>query len=191
MSEFTRPPEQTRYDADPDRVAIVLPGANYPPAGPLLHFARLVLVRRGWTVQELWWNAPVWTDRATAVAWVRARAADALAREHAPRKLLVGKSLGSMAAGLAADQGLPAVWFTPLLTDSDVAAALQRRTAPVLLAGGTADRLWNSDTARDLDAEILEIPGADHALETPDDPLGSVEILGRVVVALEEFVVQL
>jgi hypothetical protein len=30
--------------------------------------------------------------------------------------LLIGKSLGTVAAGVAADRALPAVWLTPLLT---------------------------------------------------------------------------
>jgi hypothetical protein len=37
------------------------------------------------------------------------------------RPLLIGKSLASRTAGLAADRTLPAVWFTPLLSEPWVA----------------------------------------------------------------------
>lgn len=50
MRAFTVSPEQTRSAGDPRRIAIILPGGGYTPAGPLLHFARAVLVRPGWTV---------------------------------------------------------------------------------------------------------------------------------------------
>ncbi|MFE7590348.1 hypothetical protein ACFU6K_13180 [Kitasatospora sp. NPDC057512] len=70
----------TRFDGAPDRVALVIPGVGYTPARPLLHFARSVLLRRGWTVQELWWQLPdefrefepegrtAWVERQVAAA---------------------------------------------------------------------------------------------------------------------------
>jgi len=57
--------------------------------------------------------------------------------------LLIGKSLGTNAATLAADRCLPAVWLTPILTVPWVAAALGRATAPFLVVGGTADAMWD------------------------------------------------
>ncbi|MEQ7010863.1 hypothetical protein ABN028_32245 [Actinopolymorpha sp. B17G11] len=65
MRALTVSPEQTRSAGDPRRIAIILPGGGYTPAGPLLHFARAVLVRHGWTVQELWWDTQAWPG-----AWV-------------------------------------------------------------------------------------------------------------------------
>ena len=45
---------------------------------------------------------------------------------------VVGKSLGSLAADLAADRGLPAVWLTPLLGAEHVVRAVARTTAPTV-----------------------------------------------------------
>lgn len=47
--------------------------------------------------------------------------------------VVIGKSLGSLAAPLVADRGLAAVWFTPLLTDQPTVVAPRRRAVP---AGG-------------------------------------------------------
>ena len=65
--------------------------------------------------------------------------------------VVFGKSLGSMAAPVIAERGLPAIWFTPLLTDPAVVAALRGAAWPCLLAGGTADPYWDGEIARGLD----------------------------------------
>lgn len=102
--------------------------------------------------------------------------------------LLIGKSFGTNAALLAAERSLPAVWLTPLLTAPWVVAALGRATAPCLLVGGTADTLWDGDLARELSPHVLEVDGANHGMMTPGRPLtDSIAVLGRVIVAMEEF----
>lgn len=186
MSAFSVPPEHTRHGSDPARVAIILPGGMYTPVAPLLYYATAVLLRHGWTVQEVWWTgAP---DRAAAPGWVREQAAAALARESADQVLLVGKSMGTYAAGLAAERGLPAIWLTPNLTDNGVVEGLLAASKPRLLVGGTADPYWRGDIARSSGAEVLEVPDADHAMEIEDDPVRSVEILGQVTAAMDRFV---
>ncbi|MFG2846523.1 alpha/beta hydrolase [Kitasatospora sp. NPDC048296] len=181
----------TRYDGDPDRVALVLPGGGYSPARPLLHFARAVLLRHGWTVQELWWQPPAGSaDLAMEewIAWVERQVAEAVDAERGACRLLVGKSLGSFACGLAADRELAAAWLTPILTLDHVVDALGRAQAPTLLVGGSADRRWDRRIADSTGHEVLELPGADHGLERDDDPLGSVDILRQVVERLDRFV---
>ncbi|GGP56526.1 hypothetical protein [Streptomyces melanogenes] len=127
----------TRFDGAPDRVVVVIPGVGYSPARPLLHFARSVLLQHGWTVQELWWQIPDGFSEFT----VDTEAVDA---EAGACRLVVGKSLGSLACDIAADRDIPAAWLTPILTNDHVAAALRRATEPTLLVGGSADKLWDS-----------------------------------------------
>ncbi|MEU5692966.1 hypothetical protein [Actinosynnema sp. NPDC020468] len=183
--------DQTRYAADPDRLALVLPGGGYTPARPLLHLTRLVLLSLGWTVREVWWRPPAWPNPEERTAWVAEQASAALAEETASRVLLVGKSLGSPAAGLAAERALPAVWLTPLLVEPAVVDRLRAATAPTLLVGGAADALWHADRARELGHALLEVPEADHALEVPADPVRSARILVEVTDRLNRFVAAL
>ncbi|MFG1705131.1 alpha/beta hydrolase [Nonomuraea sp. M3C6] len=177
----------TRFEGDPDRVAVLLPGGGYMPARPLLHYARAVLKQHGWSVQEIWWEPPTTPGIEDRAEWVLDQARRALDAEKAQQLLLVGKSLGTFAAPLAAERGLPAIWLTPLLTMETVVEGLRRSEAPTLLVGGTADRLWDSETARTLDHPYVEIPGADHGLET-GDPVESVEMLKEVTTAMSRFV---
>lgn len=169
-----------------ERVAVVLPGRGYTPARPLLHFTRSVLEFHGWTVRELWWRPPVLSEY---LPWVREQTE--LALDTLPvGQLLVGKSLGSLAAPVAVRRGLPAVWLTPLMSNSTVVEALEKSTAPTLLVGGTADVLWDPETARRTGHQVWEVPDADHGMQTPD-PVRSAEIVRRYTSRLSEFVASL
>lgn len=186
--------DQKRYDADPDKTAILLPGGGwYTSARPLLHFARNVLLTYGWTVQEVWWRPPMesWNGLEPAEEWVEAEVGKVLAAESATKTMLVGKSLGTFASRLAADRGLPAIWLTPVLNDERVVAALAAAKAPTLLVGGTADSMWVPDVARGSGHTVLEIPDAHHGMEIDDDPVRSAGILQEVVVAMDRFVAAL
>jgi hypothetical protein len=101
--------------------------------------------------------------------------------------LLIGKSLGSNAAVLAAERSLPAVWLTPLLTMPWVVAALEQASAPFLLVGGSSDTLWDGAAARLLSPHVYEVDGADHGMGVPGPVTDSVAVLGRVVLAIDQF----
>lgn len=53
--------------------------------------------------------------------------------------------------------------------------------------GGTADTHWNGDVARRLSPHVLEVPGVDHGMYVPGPLTDSIAVLGRIVVAVEEF----
>ncbi|MEU6480375.1 alpha/beta hydrolase [Streptomyces sp. NPDC047017] len=181
----------TRYDGADDRVALVLPGVGYSPARPLLHFARAVLLQHGWTVQELWWQIPADFSRLTVedrIAWVEGQVTRAVDAEDGACRLLVGKSLGSLACGIAAGRGLPAAWLTPVLTYDHVVRGLRATQAPTLLIGGSADRLWDRRVAESTQLDVLEIPSADHSLELAGDTAGSVGALRQAVTRLNRFI---
>ena len=151
-------------------LALVAPGRAYSPAAPLLDLARQALLQHGLTVQQLWWDSTTRGDE-DAEAWVRRHVAAAHAREDADQVLVVGKSLGTRAASYAAERGLDAIWFTPILVDPVVAEGIAANPGRQLLVGGLADELWDRAVARELaDAgcEVLEVPDADHGMGTPD-----------------------
>lgn len=168
--------------------AVLLPGGGYDATAGMLMYAGAVPERRGatlhrhrWTFERTWPLTPAVEDQVCADA-------EALLDRVGGRPLLIGKSLGSMAARLAADRELPAIWLTPLLTVAPwVSAALSRATAPMLLVGGTGDESWDGDAARRMSPHVLEIEGADHGLEVPGPVAATVAALGRVVSTMDEF----
>ena len=107
--------------------------------------------------------------------------------EEAGEAVVFGKSLGSMAAPVVAVRGRAAVWFTPLLTDPAVVAALRRAAGPCLLVGGTADEYWDGGIARSVTPHVVEVPGADHGMFVPGQLALSAAVLGDVVTAVERF----
>ena len=174
------------WEGDPRSVVIGLPGALTVGA-PGLIFSLQAIVRQGWSAIQV---IDEYHDRSVdPTSWVEERAVAAI--EHAAgadRILVVAKSLSTRAAGLVADSGYPAVWLTPLLDDPVSVAWLERRTAPALLVGGTADPTWNGPLARRLSGDVLELKGVDHGFgERGDDPKQTLDNLKRVVKAVTAF----
>jgi hypothetical protein len=168
--------------------AVVVPGGRFGPAAGLLLYAGSVADRRGATVHRHSWSQEPPPDpfEREIEGWVRGELTGLLDRVGG-HPLLIAKSLGTNAAALAAERGLPAVWLTPVLTVPWVASALGRATAPFLLVGGTADALWAGGSARRLSPYVLEVEGADHGMQLPGPVVDTIAVLGRVVSEMEEF----
>lgn len=176
-----------------DRGMVLIPGARLGPHQPLLSYTWLAGRDRGAEAYHVEWPAdrPSFADSAAAARWVIGQIAAVLAAFPVRRPVLVGKSLGTYAAALAAERGLPGIWHTPLLSDPQCVAALRRGRAPYLLIGGTADALWDGELARTLTPHVVEVPGADHGMVVVGEPLArSAAVLGRVVTAIEDFLDQ-
>jgi pimeloyl-ACP methyl ester carboxylesterase len=172
--------------------AVVIPGHTGGPWAPLPLYAGDVAESRGATVHRHWWTEePGDPSEPDIEAWVHGQVVPLLdtltAQSGTGTPLLIGKSLGTNAASLAADRSLPAVWLTPVLTMPWVAAGLERATAPCLLVGGTADEFWDSALARRLSPHVFEVDGADHLMYVPGPLTDSIAALARVVTAVEEF----
>ena len=99
--------------------------------------------------------------------------------------VVIGKSLGTLAAPVTPAGGLPAVWLTPMLTDEPTLP--RQATAPCLLISGTADQVWDGELARLVTPHVLEIDGADHGMFVPGRLARSAGVLGQVVTAVENF----
>jgi hypothetical protein len=164
------------------RHAVVIPGRMYGPRMGLMLYVAEAVARRGAEVEVMEWAPPP----EQSVERVAEQVEPVVAKQPAP-PLLVGKSLGSLAAGVAADRGLPAVWLTPLLHLPECVAALRRATQPFLLVGGTADAAWDGALARELTPHVLEVEGGSHGLMVPGPLRRTTEELGRVTTAVETF----
>jgi pimeloyl-ACP methyl ester carboxylesterase len=172
------------------RSAIVAPGGGYGADGPLLMYARLAVQSRGGHVHPIAWKLsrdPDVTQQRRRVASQVESAVEKMTAATGASPLIIGKSLGSLAAPVVAELGLAAVWFTPLLTDKPTVEALRQATGPCLLVGGTADRFWDAEAARSLPAQVIEIDGADHGMFVTGRLAASAAVLGQVITAVEDF----
>jgi len=174
-----------------DRAAVLAPGGSYSTDGPLLMYAGLAVERRGGYARRIVWAPPLpgWSAETPALVAAQVAAAidETVAATGVTAPVVIGKSLGSLAAPLVADRGLAAVWFTPLLADEPTAAALRRATAPCLLVGGTADQFWDGPAARSITPHVAEVAGADHGMFVPGELSASADVLGQVMTAVEQF----
>ena len=171
-----------QHEGDPDRCAVLLPGVRYFSQAPLLWFAREAAQARGWSVVEVDERAP---DGEDPFEWMLGQTERALAATSAELTVVIGKSLGSVAATLVDG---PAVWLTPLLTRPDIAAALAAASSPALLVGSPHDPSWGQGELPDNPLlEVLELPGLDHALQVEGDPLASLDVLRTVTERLGAF----
>lgn len=166
----------TRYvdhpaDGTPIGRCVVLPGSRYTPDGPVLFFATQVALTHGWDVRQVWWEVPE-LDDAEEVAWVGDQL-EAAVDGYDGRVLVVAKSLGTLAAGHAAEHGYDAAWLTPLLTEADLADPLLSYPAAQLVVIGSSDPYLDQDVLDALPGERLVVPG-DHLLRVPGDPAAMV-----------------
>jgi pimeloyl-ACP methyl ester carboxylesterase len=167
--------------------AAVIPGGRFGPGAGMLMYVPAVAERLGATVhRHEWSDPPVEVFEPGIETWVTDQVGPFL-DGIGGSPLLVGKSLGTNAAALAAQRGLPAIWLTPLLTVPWVVDALAAATAPFLLVGGTADRLWDGEAAERLSPHVMEVDGANHGMFVPGPVTDSITVLAQIVAAVEEF----
>jgi hypothetical protein len=181
-------------DGPSGRRAVVLPGAGYSPAAPLLEFGRQGLLQHGWAVRQVWWDTASRAADVSRADWVvdqldRAVAAET-AREPVPtRWLVMAKSLGSLAVA-SSFHADAYVLFTPLLRAAPCPEALQVLVGegrPVLLVGGDQDEAWSGEAARRLGCEVVELPGADHGLSVGGDAVRTAEAHAEVARRVDGF----
>ena len=189
-------------EGDPERepLALVFPGLRYSPARPLLHFSRKLLRSRGWAVAEVWYDydRPEFLTAAREERGARlladAVAAYAWALSNAKPRLLLGKSIGTLALALLTREHAVAiraakVWLTPLLNEPAVTTAIREDDAPGLLVAGAADPITPAEALAELRREglhLLVLPHADHSLEN-SDTLRSLDILRDYLLDLSAF----
>ena len=150
---------------------VVLPGRQYTPERPLLSFAGQTALERGWDVRQVWWDAPERGSGSVSgeAAWV-ADQLDAAVGDYTGRILVVAKSLGTLAATLAAARGYEAAWLTPLLTEPDAAKPLLSYSTSQFILIGSSDPFLDRDVLDLLPGERLVVAG-DHILRVPGDPV--------------------
>ena len=163
-------------------LAVVLPGREFPVTRPALAAVATTVGEHGYDVRPVAWTLDGLPDDPDGFVL------DRLA-EAAPDgcDLLVAKSLGTRAAPYAADRALPAVWVTPLLRDATVLDAIRANPAPQLLVCGGDDPLHDPAAVETLSCDVLELPGADHALSPSGDGVVPAGLLTEIADATDVF----
>jgi len=147
-----------------DRRALIVAPDDYPPTAPLFWHIDRLLAFEGWTVGRV---------------SVTAGGSEARETLGASASLLVTKSEGSL-VGLDFPE-VPGIWITPRLDDDRLVGALSDAPSG-LLVGVVDDPTWSVQAAaRMRGMEILQLTGVDHDLEIPGDPIGTLNVLGRVL----------
>lgn len=173
-----------RHEGDPARCAVVLPGMVYPTRAPVLWFAREAALAEGWSALEVLGEPG---EHQEPIKWQREAAEAALAAAGSVRVLVIGKSLATLLAGRVSELDLPAVWLTPALTESAVSEGLARARRSTIVIGGSADDFWRRDAIPSNPAvDVIELPGLDHSLQVPGDPVASLDALRHVIGAVQQ-----
>ena len=156
-------------------LVVIYPGLYYPAAYPLLYFARKTALFLGWDAIELDYDLRR-IPRGHRGTWLEELAHTTLAwaEEHAPRVVLLGKSLGTVLLAIApvATLSVPwgRVWVTPLVRQKIIEHALAKETHGLAFSGGRdrhiPEEIWNRLAHPGLTQVRFE--DADHKLEDPD-----------------------
>jgi hypothetical protein len=174
-------------DLQPDGAAIgrcvVLPGRLYTADAPLLFFATQVALAHGWAVRQVWWQPAQRGEGADEIAWVGDQL-DLAVDGYDGRILVIGKSLGTLAARRARECGYDAAWLTPLLTDPEAVEPLLSYPASQLVAIGSEDPYLDEGVLDRLPGTRVLVPG-DHILGVPGDVPASVASHHEVIAALD------
>lgn len=202
---FKIPNSLIRQEEETRHLAIIYPGLGYNASMPLLHYTARILTGRGADVLrvEYDYTRPEYTalpqderDR-WFYADVNAAWRVALSRRPYEQVTLVGKSLGTLALGhlLAEAADVPhlrSIWLTPILRHELLYAQMMQIRHPAFLAIGTADHYYDPALLATLQkatgCEIMVLDGAKHSLECEDDILKSIDLLGRIMRAVQAFV---
>ena len=179
-------------------LAVVLPGLRYNCDKPLLYYTSQALAARGMDVLQIWVDytksditSLAQTDQTLRMVSDAQTAIQAGTRARQYNRLiLAGKSIGTLIMAFILSQEYPlqiaaTIWLTPLLQIPFVSAAIQKTTAPAIIAGGTADSTFDPASVSSLEKlpniTMLRVEGGDHSLEIPHGLHRSLSALSDLV----------
>ncbi|NNE96333.1 MAG: hypothetical protein HKN24_09925 [Acidimicrobiales bacterium] len=179
-------------------LAIVLPGANYTPAGPAIRFPVLAAWEAGYqssVAVEYPPGAMRTQDLPAVVAEVRRQLIGADFEEF-DRMTVIAKSMGTRVVVEIADmldrvEDLSIVWLTPLFGDRGIRDGAIGSGWRSLIVFGDQDPFHNeagvTEVSQALQAPVVRVSGANHALESPGDVIATISGLREVTSAVQEF----
>jgi pimeloyl-ACP methyl ester carboxylesterase len=194
-----------RQSQGADHLAVVFPGLGYSVGMPVLYYPGQLLAELGADVLlvDTRYNRIPEYEQAPDEEKNRWLEADADAAQEAAlsqgryrRVTLVGKSIGTLAAGhvLHSHPDLPnlaCAWLTPLVKSAQLRQRIKSVRHRALFVIGTADPHYSPALVEELrvatGGEVMAIQGANHSLEIAGDIVKSVEIMREVVERIKGF----
>lgn len=197
-----------RHEEETDQAMLLLPGADVFLQTPILYYCFLEGLHRGADILWVGYHARpqfaalsmedkgIWARQDSVAAY------QALLEQRSYKRLtLIGKSLGTLAlehllSASSVTVPVQVVWLTPLLQDQLVRAHIRQVAYPSLLIIGTQDHQYDPVYLREVqerwtdEKHLLIIEGADHGLAVGadgTDTLGSLQVLGQVMRAIQAF----
>ena len=160
-------------------VAAIVPGDGYSAVEPILYWIASGLVQAGFAVDALVW--PDETQRDSDRRRLVRSGLDALSSTTRAPDLIVAMSSGCVAAEI--DPDVPLIALSPV-TRPDTPATLDgrlTRSGRTLAITGTLDDLGSPAQLAGMGFQVVEIEGANHALEVPGDWTRSMSVASEVV----------
>lgn len=186
MESFTWAKTSTEHP-EKTKVAVLLPGSGYPVEGPVLFWIGEMLGSQGWHVQAVRWTS-VDSPSADPHEFAANAAQHAFAASpDAAQRLIVAKSFSTLCIPWAEETLTPGIWLTPLLTDELVRSTISASLKDDLFIGGSLDKLWDGGRRGETAGTFLEVPGADHSLQIPNDWRASQQAQADVFAQVEAF----
>jgi len=171
---------------DNSKLVVLFPGKNYPCDKPVLHFAGASAIQSGYDfmVLEYGYQAARTDLDIDDLQRVIEECHESVQRIISQYKeiVFISKSLGTIVAGEVHEKlGIPIkhLFLTPI---KDTIPYINRFKGVVVY--GSKDEVFNHELANqiklDMATEVIEIPNANHSLETNHAP-ESIEILSKLV----------
>lgn len=180
-------------------LAVLLPGAGYSFREPLLRYSIQILLKRGFKVlalDKVYGDDPAWRslnveqDARKIVEDDTVKVFEQIgSRFSEPVDLLLGRSLGTFAIACLLERELVVpkriIWQTPALGSKWT--TMRDCKVPGFGILGTADYYYRA-AIENMPKDRIIIENADHRMEIPGDPIQSIDILKRVMVATDEWI---
>jgi hypothetical protein len=184
-------------------LGIILPGYRHSADMADLHYAGRILLEQGADLlrveyryyETTYLSQPESEQNQRISEDVFAVCNACLAFRSYEKITLIGKSLGTRGMGLLLDderfQKADCVWSTPLLTMEWLRSRIEQVRPRSLFIFGTADDYYKPAVLQHLvkvtNGRSVVIEGATHGLEVPGSISKSLQGLGQIVDALQEF----
>jgi len=188
-----------------EKLALVFPGRGYTSQGPLLHYTiNLLLENRVnvlsvdyayWNNQEF--NSLEWEEKQS---WLYADVEEAykaaLDNIDAEVRVLVGKSLGTLAIGHLLDtfsetKGCRVIWHTPLIKMPHLVKQISKHHPYSIFVIGTSDPHYDEDILYQIKSatggNLVAVDNANHSMEVQGGVIDSLEVMNEIIEGIRQF----